>query len=65
MVWRCCTSKRASPMRCHSTRVGRRLSLQLHPAKGHALSDALHAHNWIVRALVKRGHSVWAEFRLG
>ncbi|MEH3105496.1 MAG: hypothetical protein PGN12_16545 [Sphingomonas phyllosphaerae] len=33
-------------------------------AKGQALSDAVHAHNWIVQALVTRGYSVWAEFRL-
>ncbi len=33
-------------------------------AKGQALSDAVHAHNWIAQALVKQGHSVWAEFRL-
>ncbi len=32
-------------------------------AKGQALSEAVMAHDWIVQALVKRGHSVWAEFR--
>lgn len=27
-------------------------------------NDAHFAHGWIVQALVKQGHSVWAEFRL-
>lgn len=34
-------------------------------AKGQAMSEAVMAHGWIVQALVKQGHSVWAEFRHG
>lgn len=32
-------------------------------AKGQAISYAVTAHGWIAQELVKRGHSVWAEFR--